>query len=92
MGHPDFRVRGKIFATIAPDRKRAGLNLVPDQQLVFMNALPEVFAPAAGAWGARGFTMVTLRKAKRIAVHDALVIAWRNTAPKQLVSIYPELG
>lgn len=92
MGHPDFRVRGKIFATIAPDGKRAGLNLVPDQQLVFMNSLPEVFVPAPGAWGARGFTMVTLRKAKKNTVQDALVMAWRNTAPKQLVSLHSGLG
>lgn len=87
MDHPDFRVRGKIFASLGPDLSWGMAKLTPDQQAEMIDAAPDVFAPAAGAWGLRGATLITLRKAKEIMVRQALVAAWRNTAPKKLVKL-----
>ena len=60
MGHPDFRVRGKIFATLWPDRDRAVVKLERDHQAMLIDAEPAIFAPAAGAWGRKGWTNVNL--------------------------------
>jgi hypothetical protein len=87
MDHPDFRVGGKIFATLGyPDAAWGMVKLTPvDQQLV-VAAAPDVFVPAKGAWGRRGATCVRLSKATKSAVRDAMTAAWRNTAPKRLAS------
>lgn len=85
MGHPDFRVGGKIFATLAaPDASFAMVKLTPDQQEAFVSAEPEVFVPVKGGWGLRGATNVRLRPAKAKSVKVALATAWRNTAPTRL--------
>lgn len=84
-GHPDFRVAGKIFATLAyPAKGWAMVKLTPEQQEMFVRAQPGAFVPVKGAWGRRGATNVLLRKAKTAAVRGALVAAWLNTAPKRL--------
>jgi hypothetical protein len=87
MDHPDFRIGGKIFATLGyPDAEWGMVALTPvDQQLV-VAAAPDVFVPAKGVWGRRGATLVHLRKARKTAVRDAMCAAWRNRAPKRLVS------
>ena len=85
MGHPDFRVGGKIFATLGPDEDWAMVKLTPQEQAAFMQAQPAVFARASGAWGGRGATIVTLRKAKKSLVKEAMSLAWRNTAPTRLI-------
>ena len=85
MDHPDFRVRKKIFATLGPDGDWGMVRLTPDQQESFLHAEPEVFRKANGAWGARGATIVTLRRATVTAVRQALELAWGNTAPPSLV-------
>jgi len=86
MGHPDFRVRGKIFATIGwPDRGWAMVKLTPEQQAAFVEAEPAVFTPVKGGWGRQGATTVHLRAAKTAAVRHALFEAWRNAAPRRLV-------
>lgn len=93
MGHPDFRVRGKIFATLAPsDHAKAMVKLQYDQQDALTRSRPEVFAPVPGEWGRRGATHISLAGADQAAVYDALVMAWRNTAPPTLVNRHPELG
>jgi len=90
MGHPDFRVRGKIFATIGwPDRGWAMVKLTPEQQAAFVEAEPAVFTPVKGGWGRRGATTVRLRAAKTTAVRHALFEAWRNAAPRRLVVTFP---
>jgi hypothetical protein len=86
MEHPDFRVRGKIFATLAPDQTRGMVKLTPDQQALFVRTEPAVFEPVAGGWGRRGATYVRLEAATEPAVRQALVAAWRNTAPKRLAA------
>ena len=86
MDHPDFRVGGKIFATLGAPTKGWGMvKLWPDQQAEFMKEDPKAFKPAQGAWGLRGATYVHLGAAKKPTVRRALIAAWRNTAPKKLV-------
>jgi hypothetical protein len=86
MGHPDFRVGGKIFATLGyPDMGWGMVKLAPDQQEVFVRTHPAVFSPVPGGWGDRGATRVELRAARAGALRDALFEAWRNAAPKRLV-------
>ncbi len=84
MGHPDFRVRGKIFATLGPDESWGMVKLTPDQQALFVRTEPGVFRPVPGGWGRRGATRVRLEAATEPAVRQALVAVWRNTAPKGL--------
>ena len=84
-GHPDFRVRGKIFATIGyPENNRAMVKLTPEQQNEFVAATPKVFEPVTGAWGRQGCTSVHLRTATKPILQEALVAAWCNAAPKLL--------
>jgi hypothetical protein len=86
MGHPDFRVGGKIFATLGyPDKDWGVLKLSPEQQEAFVGEEPEAFVPVKGAWGLRGATCVRLRKAKARSLRIALTVAWENVAPKKLV-------
>ena len=85
MGHPDFRVGGKIFATLGyPTSGWAVVMLAPEQQEAFCVAEPGVFVPVKGKWGARGATSVRLRSAKVPRVRLALLAAWRNVAPRKL--------
>jgi hypothetical protein len=88
MDHPDFRVGGKIFATLGPDEKWGMVKLTPDQQTSFIDSEPTLFHPANGAWGLRGCTIIQLQNAKELSVRQALIAAWRNTAPKRLVRQY----
>lgn len=84
MGHPDFRIRGKIFATLGPDEDWGMVKLTPDQQTVFIRSEPDVFRPVNGAWGRRGCTYVQLEPATEPSVRQALIEAWKITAPKRL--------
>ena len=85
MRHPDFRVGGKIFATLGyPNQNSAMVKLSPDDQKEFVQSSPGVFTTAKGAWGRQGSTIVHLPLATIDIVRDALTAAWRNTAPKRL--------
>ena len=87
MGHPDFRVRNKIFASLGvPEKDWGTIKLTPDQQEVLLAAEPAAFKPAAGAWGRRGWTQVKLSALGANTLGSALDMAWRNTAPKALVA------
>jgi hypothetical protein len=90
MGHPDFRVKGKIFATLGPDEDWAMVKLTPVHQAQLVRDEPGVFSPASGAWGRWGCTIVKLKPAKKLIVRHALLAAWRNTAPKRLVEEHDE--
>ena len=81
MGHPDFRVHGKIFATLGPNADWAMVKLTQDDQRAMIDAEPQVFAPVNGAWGARGATRVLLSAATGAAVRPALIAAWRAIVP-----------
>jgi hypothetical protein len=84
MGHPDFRVRGKIFATLGPGGTWGMVKLTPDQQARFVATAPDVFQPIPGGWGDRGATRVALEAATERPVREALIAAWRGAAPKRL--------
>ena len=90
MQHPDFRVRSKIFATLWPDGESGMVKLIPQQQEAFARTEPDVFEPVKGAWGRRGCTRVRLRAATEDSVQQALLAAWRNTAPKRLSQQFEE--
>jgi hypothetical protein len=87
MNHPDFRVAGKIFATLGyPDKTRGMVKLSPEQQHYFSKDFPEVFAPVKGVWGKRGATTVYLKAAGKTTLSKAIESAWRNTAPKRVTN------
>jgi hypothetical protein len=85
MNHPDFRVLGKIFATLGyPDKRYGMVKLTPAQQEEFVAANPAAFSPVRGAWGRQGCTSVFLGKVTKRALQEALLAAWRNYAPAEL--------
>jgi hypothetical protein len=85
MGHPDFRIGKKIFATLGyPDENYAMVKLMPDQQQLFLEKHPAIFSQSKGQWGLGGATLVNLRVAKPKAVREAAIVAWRNIASAKL--------
>jgi hypothetical protein len=85
MNHPDFRVAGKIFATLAyPNKQFAMVKLTPIQQEDFVASHPAAFRPVNGAWGRKGCTSIMLAKATKRALKEAILAAWRNHAPSDL--------
>jgi hypothetical protein len=85
MHHPDFRVAGKIFATLGyPEDGWAMVKLTPLEQEMFVKAQPKVFNPCAGAWGRRGATNIRLKSARKPTLRRALEAAWRLAAPESL--------
>jgi hypothetical protein len=82
MGHPDFRVGGKVFATLGhPDAGAGMVALMAEQQEDFMTLAPEAFRPANGAWGRQGSTLVRLDAVAEDLLEAALEAAWRRRAP-----------
>lgn len=79
MGHPDFRVRGRIFATLGyPDPRHGTIMLSPEDQGILVRRYPKAFKRAAGAWGRSGSTSVVLRLAPKRVVETALTVAWER--------------
>jgi len=79
MSHPDFRVNGKIFASLGyPDEGWGMVKLTATQQRAFMKEAPATFVPCAGAWGKRGATSVHLASAKKRILNKALRAASQN--------------
>ena len=78
MRAPDFRVGGRIFATLASqDQGYGNLMLTPEQQADFVRELPEVFLPVQGGWGRMGATHIRLAKANEQVLAGALLAAWK---------------
>jgi len=93
MNHPDFRVRGKIFATLGHPAKGWGMvKLTPEQQHYFSKDFPDVFVPVKGGWGLRGATSVHLKTVSKATLEKAISAAWRNSAPKRLAEQFREVG
>jgi hypothetical protein len=87
MAHPDFRVGGKIFATLGyPDIEHAAVMLTQEAQREFVQGHPAVFTPASGAWGAGGATQVRLAGLEKKIAEQALLAAWRQRAPKRIAA------
>src|SRR5437762_5186174 len=82
MGHPDFRVNGRIFATLHPDHEWGMVKLTPDQQQQFVRQNPTTFMPENGAWGRLGCTRVRLDSVAEDMLGEAMTLAWQNTAKK----------
>jgi hypothetical protein len=82
MGHPDFRVNNRIFATLHHDRAFGMVAFTPDQQEQFMRAHPDAFAPESGAWGRAGSTRVQLASVDEETLGEALTLAWQNISSK----------
>lgn len=78
MNHPDFRIEGKIFATLGPDESWGMVKLTPEQQRSFIEKAPGVFNPCNGVWGQRGATSVCLASAKKAVLNAALDAAFKN--------------
>ncbi len=84
MNHPDFRVAGKIFASLGvPDESWGMVKLALEQQRTFIEKAPEVFKPSSGAWGRQGYTNVYLPAAKATIVRTALDAAAKNVVNKK---------
>jgi hypothetical protein len=78
MGSPDFRVGGKIFATLASQAQGYGnLALTPEQQAAFVEEQPQIFLPIAGGWGRMGMTHIRLANASEDVLTGALNAAWK---------------
>ena len=78
MGAVDFRVGGRIFATLASQAQGYGnLVLTLEQQAAFCDELPDVFLPIPGGWGRMGMTHIVLAKASEDVLRGALETAWR---------------
>ncbi len=89
MGSADFRVGGRIFATLASQSKGYGnLMLTPELQADFVTEEPGVFLPVAGGWGRNGATHIRLAEANEDVLAGALRAAWalrveKNTSTKR---------
>ena len=82
-GQADFRVGGRIFATLAAEKQGYGnLMLTPEQQGVFVGELPDVFLPVPGGWGRNGATHVRLAVVNEDVLEGALRTAWKLRVQK----------
>ena len=83
MGSPDFRVGGRIFATLASQSQGCGnLMLTPEQQAEFVAEAPDIFVPVAGGWGRMGMTHIRLAAATEDVLAGALRTAWKLRVEK----------
>jgi hypothetical protein len=85
MGHPDFRVAGRIFATLGYQNEGRGVLLLsPEEQQEMISQHPKMFEPVPGGWGRRGSTRVLLAPVTRLILEAAMRKAWQRKAPKRL--------
>jgi hypothetical protein len=83
MGAPDFRVGGRIFATLASEAQGYGnLMFSPEQQAAFVEEQPELFIPVFGGWGRMGATHIRLAQADEDVLTGALYAAWKLRVEK----------
>ncbi len=83
MGHPDFRVQNRIFATLPPGGSEYGVLLLnPEQQSGLVEDAPDLFSPVPGGWGRNGSTRVHLEKITDELLAGALRLAWQNRVAK----------
>jgi hypothetical protein len=83
MGHPDFRVGNRIFATVMHDEQMGMVSLPPGEvQQEFIRAHPSAFSMVNGAWGLQGATRVHLESADEDTVGEAVTVAWRHALAK----------
>jgi hypothetical protein len=83
MGHPDFRVDGRIFATLHADGLFGMVKVPPGDQHRIVREHPSAFAPENGAWGRQGCTRVRLDVVDEDTLGEAMTLAWQSTAMKR---------
>jgi hypothetical protein len=87
MGQPDFRVDGRIFATLASAKQGYGnLMLTLEQQTAFVEEMTDVFLPIPGGWGRMGSTHIRLAEASEDVLYGALHTAWKLRVEKNTKS------
>jgi YjbR len=92
MGHPDFRLNNRIFATLSAQEKGYGvLKLTPEQQRAFITDQPSIFSLVQGGWGRMGMTFIQLNQADESIMAGALQTAYRNLQQKQSQKEKPAL-
>jgi predicted DNA-binding protein (MmcQ/YjbR family) len=84
-----FRVRTKIFLTLAVKEKRAVVKLTPVDQSVFCDYDKSAFYPAPGAWGKQGWTRIELKKVRKDMLRDAITLSYKLVAPKSILKNFP---
>ena len=82
MGHPDFRVNGRVFASLNDDETRGMVVLTPEEQERFIREYAPAFEPESGAWGRAGCTRVHLAAVDEEALGEAATLAFRNAIRK----------
>lgn len=84
MKHPDFRMEGRVFASLGyPDEEHGMVSLTPEQQQWFLRRDPAVFQPCAGAWGKKGSTTVRLPAVSSLMLGEAMEEAVKNILTKK---------
>ena len=86
-GHPTFRVRDKMFATLSDDGQQATIKATKQEQAALIAAALETFGIPAYV-GRHGWVGVQLATVDPVELAELLVEAWRLTAPKRLVKAY----
>lgn len=89
MGHPDFRVRDKVFAGF-PKEGRMSVRLDAAEQAAALAATPAAISPAVGAWGRQGWTIVELALIAPGDLTELVEEAWCGRAPRGLADAYVE--
>jgi hypothetical protein len=83
MGAADFRVGGRIFATLAMVKEGYGnLMITPELQAAFIADRPDLFLPVFGGWGRMGITHIRLAQADEETLTGALQTAWKLRVEK----------
>jgi hypothetical protein len=82
MNHPDFRVNGRIFASLHGDNIWGTVMITPEEQRALIRVNRRSFVPSAGAWGRSGCTNVHLATADEATVRGALIMAWESALAK----------
>jgi hypothetical protein len=83
MGAADFRVGGRIFATLASVNQGYGnLMITPELQAEFLAERPDLFHPIHGGWGRMGMTHIRLAIADEDSLRGALLTAWKLRVEK----------
>ena len=83
FGAADFRVDGRIFATLASVELGYGnLFITPELQAEFVTDRPDLFLPIHGGWGRMGITHIRLAPADEDTLTGALHTAWKLRVEK----------
>lgn len=84
-----FKVKGKIFVTLNLPERRATLHFSLENQDLFSAVSQGSIHPVPNKWGKYGWTTVHLDTVHPELLHDALLVAWRDTAPEAFQQQYP---